>query len=160
MKKLLMVVLVAVAVAVPASSDPVFGASRQPKKKATSEVSKDQALLEKAKGAAKYDLKDPDSAQFRGVHISKDKPREVHGEINSKNSYGGYVGFEKFLYSIDNGKVIFSSAIIENNRAWEDACDRGDRLLEQSGRTVDREDKKRRQSQFDEKYRSMFEDGW
>lgn len=42
-------------------------------------------------------LKDPDSARFRGV---KAKWGTVCGEVNAKNSYGGYVGYRRF-YAID-----------------------------------------------------------
>lgn len=35
-------------------------------------------------------LKDPDSAEFRNQ-------RGFCGEVNSKNSFGGYVGFKRFI---------------------------------------------------------------
>lgn len=43
-------------------------------------------------------LKDPDSAKFRGVKV---KWGTVCGEVNAKNSFGGYVGYRRF-YSIDS----------------------------------------------------------
>ena len=42
-------------------------------------------------------LKDPESARFRNVQV---KWEAVCGEVNAKNSYGGYVGFRRF-YAID-----------------------------------------------------------
>ncbi|WP_372502401.1 hypothetical protein P7L66_13330 [Tistrella mobilis] len=44
-------------------------------------------------------LKDPDSAKFRDVRLV-DHPaggRVVCGEVNARNSYGGYVGFARFV---------------------------------------------------------------
>lgn len=44
------------------------------------------------------DLKDPSSAQFRNVKYGKGVPGAwpMCGEFNAKNSYGGYVGFQRF----------------------------------------------------------------
>lgn len=50
----------------------------------------------------KYHMKDPDSTRFRNVRIQRHGMTEhkiVCGEVNSKNSYGGYVGFVKFIAS-------------------------------------------------------------
>lgn len=42
-------------------------------------------------------LKDPDSAKFRNVRMKAfDGMHVVCGEVNAKNSYGGYTGFKKF----------------------------------------------------------------
>lgn len=48
----------------------------------------------------KEQLKDPDSAQFKDV-------KGKCGEVNAKNSYGGYTGFKRFYVSND-------VAILEN----------------------------------------------
>ena len=56
-------------------------------------------------------LKDPDSAKFRKVVSYKNKGNNfVCGEVNSKNSMGGYVGFRSFYvdlkdrsFEVDNG---------------------------------------------------------
>lgn len=44
-------------------------------------------------------LKDPDSAEFRNVrfHQGKDGVPMTCGEVNSKNSFGGYGGFQRFI---------------------------------------------------------------
>jgi len=42
-------------------------------------------------------LKDSDSAQFRHVFFSDKEVPIVCGEVNSKNSFGGYAGYQKFL---------------------------------------------------------------
>lgn len=55
---------------------------------------------DKCIGMAKTDvanrLKDPMSAQFRNVKLTKDG--NVCGEVNGKNSYGAYSGFVSFYY--------------------------------------------------------------
>lgn len=60
---------------------------------------KDQAALDKGQEAVKYRLKDPESARFRGVAVywEKDGTAYTCGEVNAKNSMGGYVGFGQFL---------------------------------------------------------------
>lgn len=54
-------------------------------------------LIADAKAAAARNLKDPDSAKFRGLVSYPDKDL-VCGEINGKNSYGAYSGFVDFYY--------------------------------------------------------------
>lgn len=53
-----------------------------------------------AKNAVKENLKDPESATFRKLFLVKNQKGEaVCGEVNAKNSYGGYVGFQPFVSS-------------------------------------------------------------
>jgi hypothetical protein len=44
-------------------------------------------------------LKDPDSAMFRDVRAVRkgDSPARVCGYVNSRNAFGGYVGFVPFV---------------------------------------------------------------
>jgi hypothetical protein len=57
----------------------------------------------------KATLKDPDSAQFQNIRIADyDGGKVVCGEINAKNSYGGYVGYKSFVAGI-SGSTIFST---------------------------------------------------
>lgn len=42
-------------------------------------------------------LKDPESAQFKNLRLVKGEGGEaLCGEVNAKNSYGGYIGFSQF----------------------------------------------------------------
>ncbi len=51
-----------------------------------------------AQDAAKKGLKDPDSAKFQNLRVADfDGGKVVCGEINAKNSYGGYVGYKRFV---------------------------------------------------------------
>lgn len=53
--------------------------------------------LEAAKKALNKILKDPSSAQYQNVTVYK--YGVVCGEINAKNSMGGYTGFTRFIYT-------------------------------------------------------------
>jgi hypothetical protein len=61
-----------------------------------------------AQRAVKAELKDSDSAKFRGLKPLKGKDGRVNGYcgwVNAKNGYGGYAGESYFLYAGD-GKVV------------------------------------------------------
>lgn len=62
-------------------------------------------------------LKDPDSAKFRRVKVKWDT---VCGEVNAKNSFGGYVGYRRF-YSID-GKDLHMEESNFREEQWERFC--------------------------------------
>lgn len=55
-------------------------------------------------------LRDPVSTQFRREFISAaedDKPiKSLCGELNTKNGYGGYVGFTRFVVTTDGVMVL------------------------------------------------------
>lgn len=60
----------------------------------------EKELTDASLEAAKNQLKDPGSAQFRSVRIvNHPNGKLICGEINGKNSYGGYVGFRLFAAS-------------------------------------------------------------
>ena len=51
-----------------------------------------------AEDAVRHQLRDPDSAQFRGERPCERPGVEgVRGQVNAKNSKGGYSGFEAFV---------------------------------------------------------------
>lgn len=57
---------------------------------------KGKGVVEDAKAAVKSILKDPLSVQFRDIKVNS--AGDVCGQYNAKNSYGGYGGFEDFMY--------------------------------------------------------------
>ncbi len=67
----------------------------------------------------KEQLRDPDSAKFSGVFLPKgDKGNvSVCGNVNAKNSFGGYAGTVRFLVYIynnqENGKSIVHLSKLE-----------------------------------------------
>lgn len=66
---------------------------------AADERTKEAVWTERGKDAVRAKLKDPDSAQFRSVFFRRgpDGVPVACGEVNSKNSFGGYGGFQKFI---------------------------------------------------------------
>lgn len=60
------------------------------------------AEIAKIKQATSYRLKDPDSAKFRGIRKVRNTYSDgsvvtlVCGQVNGKNSFGGYAGFNTF----------------------------------------------------------------
>lgn len=59
----------------------------------------------KVEQVVKQQLKDPDSAQFKNV-------KNKCGEVNAKNTYGGYTGFKRFV-------VVADSVLIESDQEDE-----------------------------------------
>lgn len=68
----------------------------------------DEQLIQTAEAFIAYSLKDPDSAKFRNVFINKvenkapnSKPIRlaVCGEVNGKNAFGAYSGYQLFAVS-------------------------------------------------------------
>lgn len=61
-------------------------------------------------------LKDPDSAQFRNQ-------KGFCGEVNSKNGFGAYTGFKKFIAA--SSDLIVMEADMKPNEfkmAWDNVC--------------------------------------
>ncbi len=66
---------------------------------------RDDAWADEMKAAVASRMKDPGSAQFRNVKTYHGSGSPiVCGEINAKNGYGGYGGFERF---VAGGNAIF-----------------------------------------------------
>lgn len=62
--------------------------------------------IESAQESVRRSLKDPGSAQFRNVRlVSWYSGKVVCGEVNGKNSYGGYVGFKRFVASPNSSEI-------------------------------------------------------
>jgi hypothetical protein len=71
------------------------------------------ALVRRAKEKVTLRLKDPESARFADMHFAtfkKNGELSVCGQVNAKNSYGGYTGFEKFAYIVDKGELLMSNS--------------------------------------------------
>lgn len=92
------------------------------KKPAALKKMKSQSLLQ-GKKVMLANLKDADSAKFRNLTVSPDATI-LCGEVNAKNSMGGYTGFKRF--------VVTGSSIVEIegegkypatfNKTWEEDC--------------------------------------
>lgn len=78
----------------------------------------ESSAIEKVKIMIADLMKDPESTKFRNVRVVEYKgrfdkgavasPKEryvICGELNGKNSYGGYVGFKSFVAGIDEAMI-------------------------------------------------------
>jgi hypothetical protein len=79
---------------------------------------KESPLISSAKQSVLQSMKDPDSTQFKDVVIVGGI--SVCGLVNSKNSYGGYGGFKKFLWQ--DGRELKIESNGDYPYWWEDIC--------------------------------------
>lgn len=102
-------------------------------------------FIERARTEAARDLRDPSSAQFRDLQISKIDDRGVLcGEINAKNAYGAYAGFTGF-YAVEKSDGTINASVADDGwtterglrcfKEWEERRDPND----PSSATVERE---------------------
>lgn len=71
----------------------------------------------------KAQLKDPSSAQFRSVRTYHGSGTPVVcGEVNSKNGFGGYGGFQRFVAAGDVIALEEQMAPGEMQAAWSKVC--------------------------------------
>ena len=71
--------------------------------------------------AVKDRLKDAGSAEFRAQFVGKENV--PCGEVNSKNSFGGYPGYQRYLVAL-NGIVVFETDMpdLEFEKVWAEMC--------------------------------------
>lgn len=69
------------------------------------------AQIEAAKAHVSRRLKDPDSALFRGfaAYSLSNGQTVLCGEVNARNSFGGYVGYETFYLRLRGAAVIWEN---------------------------------------------------
>ncbi|WP_312834772.1 hypothetical protein [Comamonas sp.] len=56
-------------------------------------------FVKKAKRVIADKFKDPDSVRFRDLYLANKGLPALCGEVNAKNSYGGYTGYKGFFYN-------------------------------------------------------------
>ena len=71
-----------------------------------------ETMLQLVKDRVKSNLKDPYSAHFKNIFYSPEDSA-ICGEVNSKNEFGGYVGYRKFIVTttLDASLVILERRI-------------------------------------------------
>ena len=69
-------------------------------------------------------LKDPDSAEFRNVYLNYgiNNIPVTCGEVNSKNSFGGYTGFQQFISTGIPEVSFLQSEAADFHIAWDKMC--------------------------------------
>lgn len=74
-----------------------------------------EKTIASAQDAAKKTLKDPDSAKFKNIRMMDyDGGKILCGEINAKNSYGGYVGYKRFVAGTSAATIYSTSTKYQN----------------------------------------------
>ena len=71
--------------------------------------------------AVRARLKDPESAQFQNQHVSA--KGAGCGEVNSKNGFGGYTGFKRYIFAGKN-LTVFESDMPQGefDISWSQIC--------------------------------------
>lgn len=91
------------------------------KKAAPSAAETRNKASKEAKSLIADTFKDPSSAQFRNLKITSDG-RIVCGEVNGKNSYGGYTGFKAFYAVWQSGTVMVEGGDRYDNDTFNKLC--------------------------------------
>ena len=87
-----------------------------------SDTSKQSLWIVMSQDAIKERLRDPDSADFRNTRFySGGKVPVVCGEVNAKNAFGGFTGFERFIASGDNTEIAFLESDLAAGESLDEA---------------------------------------
>lgn len=84
--------------------------------------------IKKAKADVSNELRDPGSAQFRNISKTEKKSLlefgvvTVCGEVNGKNAYGGYVGFQRFVSQPKSDRVYMENTWNTFDNVWSRHC--------------------------------------
>ncbi len=78
-----------------------------------------QEAIKRAKEKVVSELKDPTSAQWKNVYFNQksDGTAVICGQVNGKNSYGGYVDFRGFIAQVSLERDFGAAALADANRA-------------------------------------------
>ncbi|QPB72237.1 hypothetical protein D5125_17040 [Magnetovirga frankeli] len=92
-----------------------------------SEKSKESAWMNRGKQAVKEKLRDPSSAKFRNVyfHRGSDNVPMTCGEVSSKNSFGGYGDYQKFMSAGESDLTFLEEQFKDYNefvKLWNKFC--------------------------------------
>lgn len=80
------------------------------------------ALIDRGKDMAAARLRDPDSAQFRSVRFSDRRGPTVCGEINGRNAFGAYAGFQRFVSGGSPGTTFLEGDAQDFGDVWARLC--------------------------------------
>jgi hypothetical protein len=83
------------------------------------------AWMQKGMELVKARLKDPDSAKFKGVYFVRGKAGVpvTCGQVNSRNSFGGYTGFVPFLSAGRAEFTFFPDDVDDWPTLWGTFCE-------------------------------------
>ena len=88
-----------------------------------SQNTKEIVWIEKSKDTIRTKLKDPSSARFKGVFFSNASGSPVAcGEVNSKNSLGGYAGYQYFIAAGNSNLAFLENEVADFATVWNKMC--------------------------------------
>ncbi len=88
----------------------------------TSNQTNEIIWIEKSKDSVRLRLKDPNSANFKNVFFSDFSGTPVScGQVNSKNSVGGYSGYQRYVAS-GEALVFFENETDDFTKVWRELC--------------------------------------
>ncbi len=84
---------------------------------------KEVAWIDTQKGLLKARLKDPKSAQYRNLRVAyyKGKTPIVCGDVNAKSSFGGYMGYQRWI-GADVAGTFLESDVADFGNLWNTFC--------------------------------------
>ena len=78
----------------------------------------------KGKNAVRQILKNPGSATFRNVYVTEIRGREtVCGEVNSRDSKGDFVGYQRFYSQGEPENTFLQSTGYDFSVSWQIYCE-------------------------------------
>ena len=82
------------------------------------------AWVETGKDAVRAKLKDPESARFRNVFFNRgeDDIPVACGEVNAKNSFGGYQGHQHFISAGRPDLTFLETEVSDFGKLWNRLC--------------------------------------
>ena len=73
----------------------------------------EQIIIDTALSQVRNSLKDPDSALFKNVRlVDYFDGKVICGDVNAKNSYGGYVGYTPFVAGVNAADIWFDTEYV------------------------------------------------
>lgn len=112
----------------PLASDTANRPDSRPEQHTTTPSSRDvgrEALwVERGKDAVRAKLKDPSSATFRGEYFRRgaDNVPIACGHVNSKNSFGGYKGYQRFVSAGKPELTFLEEEVADFEVVWNRLC--------------------------------------
>lgn len=89
----------------------------------TEQETEDDGLIIDARMAVEDQLRDPSSAQFSGVIVSRVSGLPVVcGLVNARNGFGGYVGARPFIFTGDGALIASPENIEQFKPIYEAGC--------------------------------------
>lgn len=105
-------------------ADAERAARAKEEKERRDEKYREQVWIVVSQDAVRKKLRDPSSAKFSDVyfHRGKDGVPTTCGKVNSKNAYGGYAGFQRFVSAGSAGMTFLEEEVKDFHVLWNKLC--------------------------------------